>query len=40
MYPKLWETAGVPLPELVEDLIESASVTPHFRKEVPEMVNE
>ncbi len=40
MYPKLWETAGVPLPELVEDLIESASVTPHFRKDIPEMVNE
>ena len=40
MYPKLWEAASVPLPELVERLIESASVTPHFRKELPEMVNE
>jgi len=29
MYPKLWETAGVPLPELVERLIATASVTPH-----------
>ena len=27
MYPKLWEAAGVPLPELVEKLIESAAVT-------------
>ncbi|MBP5211301.1 MAG: D-alanine--D-alanine ligase [Pyramidobacter sp.] len=29
MYPKLWEAAGVPLPELVARLIESAAVTPH-----------
>ena len=40
MYPKLWETAGIPLRELVERLIESAAVTPHFQKELPEMVNE
>ncbi len=27
MYPKLWEAAGVPLPRLVDKLIESAAVT-------------
>jgi len=27
MYPKLWEAAGVPLPKLIEKLIESAAVT-------------
>ena len=30
MYPKLWEAAGLPLKELVQRLIDGATVTDHF----------